>query len=919
MAAVATTTCACLWAPNSGSDKNMLNTKLLATLVPLLIAALMAMAPAAAAQVPGLTAQEQALLERLPPRQREAALQRLREQQPGRDDALEPPADSETVVVPPPAAAPVRPADAFAPRDSLLVLPAVPGDASDADLEELAERIAARNPYRLDNNGVLYLPGGGGIPLAGLDENLADKRLEADPYLRGLSVEVYRLPVEDFGIDALEPYGYEVFKRGRGARGDTLMPVPSDYTVGPGDTLRVQLFGNQSAFYTLSVDREGAINFPDLGPITVAGLSFDAARQEIVERVRARMIGTEVSVTLGELRSIQVFLAGDVENPGSYLVRAPATIVDVLAAGGGIATSGSLRRIQLRRNQGTVATLDLYQLLLFGDASANRRVASGDVIFVPPVGGRVAVAGAVQRPAIYEIRSRLNGDGALLLAGGAKADAYLAGARLERNDPATGMAVESVDLTSPAGRATALRDGDALIVPGETDRVDRAISLIGHVYRPGPYEWRAGLRLSDLLPDRDSLRPNADARYVLIKRRADDAGTIQAVSADLEAIWRRAPGAQDPRLERRDEVYVFSTIEGRDLYLSPILEALRRQSTSADPSPIVRVGGVVKAPGQYPLEPGMTVSDLIRAGGGLAESAYRDTAELSRSSTDGIRPRESELLQVDLAAILAGDALADVPLAPFDYLNIKQITRWEEEAIVEIVGEVAFPGRYPIAKGETLASVLERAGGLADHAFPQGSVFTRELLKEREREQLDALAARIESDLASMALSDSAQTEAVTIGRSLLEQIENTEPAGRLVIDLRQVISGDNGRDILLRNGDKLYVPPQAQEVTVIGEVQYSTSHLWEQGVDRDEYIRRSGGVTVRADNKRIYVVRANGEVVASNRSRFFSRSRAFDIRPGDTIVVPLDTDRTKPLVLWSNATQILYNLAIAAAAVNSF
>ncbi|MEO0580440.1 MAG: SLBB domain-containing protein, partial [Pseudomonadota bacterium] len=340
---------------------------------------------------------------------------------------------------------------------------------------------------------------------------------------------------------------------------------------------------------------------------------------------------------------------------------------------------------------------------------------------------------------------------------------------------------------------------------------------------------------------------------------------------------------------------------------------------SGEPAAIVRVGGFVNQPGEYPLEVGMAVSDLLRAGGGLAESAYPETAELSRFSLSGAAERRTHLVDIDLAAVLGLDAAADVALRAADYLNIRQISRWSEQELIELRGEVRFPGEYPVSQGETLSSVLQRAGGLTDFAFPEGSVFTRVALREREREQLDTLANRIESDLAALALSDTAQTEALTIGRSLLAQIENTEPAGRLVIDLESVLTSVDGRDIFVRDGDVLFVPPRSQEVTVIGEVQYATSHLWEPSVTRDDYIDRSGGVTVKADERRIYVVRANGEVVVSNRSRFFSRSRGFDIRPGDTIVVPLDTDRVKPLVLWSSATQILYNLAIAAAAVNSF
>ena len=234
------------------------------------------------------------------------------------------------------------------------------------------------------------------------------------------------------------------------------------------------------------------------------------------------------------------------------------------------------------------------------------------------------------------------------------------------------------------------------------------------------------------------------------------------------------------------------------------------------------------------------------------------------------------------------------------------------------LGEVQFPGTYPIRQGETLSSVLMRAGGFTEHAFLDGSVFLREELREREEEQLETLANRVEADLATIAVSDAGLSETLTTGRTLVAQLRGTQAVGRMVIDLRGVMAG-GAQDIVLKNGDTLMVPETTQSVTVLGEVQYATSHLYNDSLDRDDYILRSGGLTNRADERRIYVVRANGEVVARPPSAWFGRSAATDIRPGDTVVVPADIDRGRKLALWSSVTQIAYNLAIAAAAVNSF
>ena len=250
---------------------------------------------------------------------------------------------------------------------------------------------------------------------------------------------------------------------------------------------------------------------------------------------------------------------------------------------------------------------------------------------------------------------------------------------------------------------------------------------------------------------------------------------------------------------------------------------------------------------------------------------------------------------------------------------------WRDLETVDLVGEVRFPGRYPVRRGETLRSVIERAGGLTDLAFVEGSVFLRRDLKEREQKQLQVLADRLQRELASMSLQQSQEsddaTQAMTAGRALLADLQGTEAVGRLVIQLDRLMAGAPGSpdDVVLRDGDRLVIPRITQEVTVLGEVQSPTSHLYQANLSRKDYIARSGGTTQRADERRIYVVRANGAVEAGSSSNWFSSGSGVEIRPGDTVVVPLDAQRMRPLTVWTSVTQILFNIAIAVAAVNSF
>jgi protein involved in polysaccharide export with SLBB domain len=318
----------------------------------------------------------------------------------------------------------------------------------------------------------------------------------------------------------------------------------------------------------------------------------------------------------------------------------------------------------------------------------------------------------------------------------------------------------------------------------------------------------------------------------------------------------------------------------------------------------------------------MRVSDLIRAGGSLDDAAYGGMAELARYAVVNGEMRQTQLLDVDLAKVRAADESADIRLQPFDHLVIKEVTDWRRNETVEILGEVRFPGVYPIRRGEALQSVIERAGGMTDLAFIEGSVFTRESLKSREREQVAILTRRMETDLATLSLTAAQETGrdpsgALAVGRSMLVSLREAEPVGRLVIDLQKVVGTASGSraDILLKDGDKLIVPRITQEVTVLGEVQSATSHLYEPGLNRNDYIELSGGMAQRADKKRTYVVRANGSVIANGNSWWGNTT----MRPGDTIVVPLNTQYTRLLPAMTQVTQIVYNLAVAAAAVASF
>jgi protein involved in polysaccharide export with SLBB domain len=427
----------------------------------------------------------------------------------------------------------------------------------------------------------------------------------------------------------------------------------------------------------------------------------------------------------------------------------------------------------------------------------------------------------------------------------------------------------------------------------------------------------------------DDLQPNADLHYLLIRRELPPDRRITVLSADVAAALKTPGSKADVELLPRDQIMVFDLASGRDHTIQPVLDELRLQANSDRPTQVVHVDGRVKVPGEYPLEDGMTIADLVRAGGGLSDAAYGGKAELTRYKVEDGETRRTDLIEIDLAQALKGNSKENIKLEPFDILSVKELSQWHTQESVQLTGEVRFPGRYDIKRGETLVSVLARAGGLTPYAFPEGSVFTREELKKREQEQMDMLADRMQTDLAAMSVAAVAAgqpgaggTSTVQVGQYLLGQLRSQKAVGRLVIDLPDMMKKRMGSslDVILRDGDQLIVPRFQQQVTVIGEVQSATSHLYNRDLARDDYVALSGGVTPRADKSRIYVVHANGSVVAASGHRWFEpNGKNMRIQPGDTVVVPLDTERLPTLPFWTAVTTIIYNLSIAVVALHSF
>ncbi|WP_342630757.1 SLBB domain-containing protein [Marinobacter alkaliphilus] len=751
----------------------------------------------------------------------------------------------------------------------------------------------------------------------------------------------------------LKPYGYDLFAGSPTTFAPvTEIPVPSDYTLGPGDVLRIQMWGNQNQNLELPISRDGTISFPDSGPVTVAGLSFDEARQQIRKRVSEQYIGVEASITLGELRSMRVFVLGEARNPGSYTVSSLSTITNALYVSGGVKQNGSLRNVQHKRNGKLVGTLDLYDLLLKGDSSADNRLQPGDVIFIPPVGRRAGIEGEVYRPALYELKGDNTLADLVRMAGGLTPQAYPQRVNIERTNQDFLRIIAEADYTAQQGQNARVQAGDRIHIPSISDITGQYVEVKGAATRAGKFAWMPGMRVSSIIRNLDAdLLPVADKQYAAVVRTNPKDDTISVLNLRLRDAVRNPGGEQDLVLEERDRLFLFSDAGKVDLQqkpenerengalanadksaseqgpesftrerlFAPVLQRLKAQAKPGSPQQTIRISGPVRYPGEYPMPATRSLADAIFVAGGLKDSASLYQAEVARYTTDDDGIGQTKILNVNLADAMAGNA--DLSLQSRDTILIKSIPDFAKTRTITLAGEVRYPGEYTFRDGETLKDVLQRAGGVTNNAFPRGAVFTREKLRQLEAQRLREAEERLQGDLLGVQLQGDSfggqNAERVQQVQDLLEEVQNSRPVGRMVIDLAAVLENENYQAIRLQDGDRLTIPIIPQSVSVFGEVQFPTSHLHQAGLTVDDYLERSGGPTRQADESRVYVVKADGSVTLPQRSRWFG-GRSQQLEPGDTIIMPIDVDRLNQLELWTNVSQIVYQIALGAAAVGN-
>ena len=751
------------------------------------------------------------------------------------------------------------------------------------------------------------------------DPNRPATRLQPNPYPSVPSLQdLYRqVPSADA---KLRRYGSDLFLNGTGNTDLLPMDLPAgpDYVLGPGDGLSINLWGSTARRINVLVDRGGQVALPEAGAVEIAGHTLADAQVLIQKTLNVQYKDVRADISLSRLRTIRVYVVGDVQKPGAYDISSLSTPLNALYIAGGPTARGSLRVVRHYRQGKLVREVDLYDLILRGTRLDVDRLEPGDTILVPPAGAQVAVAGMVHRPAIYELKDEQDLSQTLDLAGGVLVAATLHEINVERIEAHEKRVLLSLKSAAPADDKNGLdpgignfrvQDGDRITISPILPYSDATVYLQGHVFRPGKYSYHPGMQISELLKSYQDLLPEPSSHAEIVRLQPPDYHPT-TIEFKLEEVV----GGDDPiELQPFDTIRIFGRYE-------------------ADP-PNVFVYGDVLRPGKYPLTEGMTAAGLVRMAGGFKRSALTQEAEISSYVVRNGGQVVVKHATVEIAKALSGDAAADVELKPEDILTVRQLTGWNDiGASVKISGEVSYPGTYGIEAGQRLSTLLRQAGGFRTDAYPEGAIFERVQIRDFAEKSRAQLIQRIESEgpNAKFSATASAQDRA-TMLQSMEQQQQHvvtalrSQPAsGRMVIKISgDIQSWENSvNDVELRAGDVISIPKQPSFVLVSGQVYNSTAFTYTPGKNAGWYLHQAGGPTELANKKQIYVVRANGSVVGRGNggSLWSGDVLSTVVRRGDTIVVPekiiSGTSAWKNLL---DTAQLASSLSIAARVATSF
>ncbi|HCE58053.1 MAG TPA: sugar transporter [Prolixibacteraceae bacterium] len=635
--------------------------------------------------------------------------------------------------------------------------------------------------------------------------------------------------------------------------------TPKNYEIGIGDQILVNIWGNSQNNFQLSVNTNGQIMIPDVGPVYIAGSTFQEAEKKIIQRltsIYADMAGsnpqTFAQVNMGQLRSIQVNLVGEVAVPGTYTLPVTATVFNGLYLSGGPNNIGSFRNIKIIRNNKVFKTIDIYKFLVNADPSENILLKDNDIIFIPAAEKRVEVNGEFKRNGLFELKEDEMLSDLIRFAGGFTENSYLSKTQVYRKTQ-QGFQISDVVFTELA--TTALENGDEIRNEKITDNFENRVTITGAVYRPGEYEWEPGMNLRELIMKADSLTPDAFGNRGIITRYNPDL-TTTAVAFNVHEVMT---GITDILLQQEDMILVKSHFE------------LKEQ-------PTVAVYGEVLKPGQFAWSYNLTLGDAIFLAGGLTEGADSTFVEIARRLTYDEESRLSDtllhIIVVNLSRnLLIGTNDDKFRLQPFDQISVRQAPNYRKVESVLITGEVVYAGSYALkTKKQRISDLIGMAGGLTPQAFAMGATLQR-----------------------------------------------NTQELGgeRIAIDLKQIMTNPGSEaDLFLNNGDRINIPEFMQTVKISGSVQNPFSIVYESGKNARYYINKSGGFNSDAHKRKTYVQFANGSTAVTK--SFIIRSYP-EVQPGSQVIVPKKPEKQNAdSSRWLAIASVMASLAVSVATVVS-
>jgi len=689
------------------------------------------------------------------------------------------------------------------------------------------------------------------------------------------------------------------------------IPVTPDYMIGPGDEIYIRAWGSVDIDYRAIVDRNGTISIPRVGVLNVSGIRYQDLTAYLKNAVSRVFRGFELTVSLGQLRAIQIFVVGQARRPGTYTISSLSTLVNAVFAAGGPSSRGSMRSVQLKRGNKTVTDLDLYELLLFGDKSKDVPLLPGDVIYFAPVGPLAAVSGSVNTSAIFELKGDTTLAKLIEWSGGLTTTAQTRAATIERIDARRTRTVNQFPLDA-ASLGQPLKDGDLVTVLPILPKFENAVTLRGNVAFPLRYPHKPGMRVKDLIPEREALiRPDYYLRRNLATR-VEATGEPRRNGQGGPQLPRPGTFPTQPQGQFPQQQGQFPQQQGQ-------FQQQQGQFQQQQPS-VMPDRRLARGEGEERLR--TQVKNLL-------DEINWDYAVVERLNQADL---STQLLPFNLGrAILDSDPTHNLLLEPGDVVTVFSKTdinvpQLKQTRLVRLEGEFLHSGVYQAQPGETLRQLVARTGGLTPVAYLFGAEFTRESTRKTQEIQYQETLNRLERESESLgtvqARSVLSAEEAqalpaqVAARRALIARLRELKPSGRIVLEVPPNGRGVDFPDIPLEDGDRLYVPSPPSVVSVYGAVFTEASFIYRPEKRVTDYLAQAGGATKRADLSQLFVLRADGSVAGSTRGWLGTQLAASSVMPGDTIVVPEDFERTtwtKGLKDWS---QIFYQYALGVAAL---